>query len=53
MAFDNWEEHEALYGEAAPVVELTLPRAKSYRQIPMGTRRRLAERAGDSMREAG
>jgi hypothetical protein len=44
MAFDNWSEHEALYADAAPLVEMSYPRAKSHRQVPQATRRRLAER---------
>ncbi len=32
-AFDNWEEHEALYG-AAPIQEMDHPRAQSHRQVP-------------------
>lgn len=45
MRFDNWAEHEALYGQDAPLVEMDLPRAKSQRQVPAATRNRLAERA--------
>lgn len=45
MAFDNWAEHEALYGDRPALTELGLPRAKSPRQMPAATRRRLAERA--------
>jgi hypothetical protein len=52
-AFDNWEEHERLIGDAAPVVELALPRAKSYRQVPMSTRRRLALRAAELLGQVG
>ena len=44
MAFDNWAEHEAA-AEPAPAAELAYPRAKSARQVPVATRRRLAERA--------
>ena len=43
-AFDNWDEHEAA-GTDAPIAEMALPRAKSARQVPQATRRRLAERA--------
>ena len=42
MAFDNWDEHLALYPQGLVVVELALPRAKSHRQVPMATRARLA-----------
>jgi uncharacterized repeat protein (TIGR03803 family) len=41
-AFDNWHEHEALYGHLPAIEELPLPRAKSARQLPMALRRRLA-----------
>ena len=44
MAFDNWEEHEALYGDA-PIVEMDYPRARSHRQVPMEVRARLLDRA--------
>jgi hypothetical protein len=44
LAFDNWDEHEAA-GAEAPIAEMALPRAKSARQVPPATRRRLAERA--------
>ena len=44
MNFDNWAEHEAL-GETAPIVELSYPRAKSYRQVPMFVRKMLADRS--------
>ncbi len=38
-AFDNWTEHQALYGDA-PIDEMDYPRAHSYRQVP----REIAER---------
>jgi hypothetical protein len=44
LAFDNWDEHEAA-GSEAPIAEMELPRAKSARQVPAATRRRLADRA--------
>ncbi len=44
LAFDNWDEHEAA-GSEAPIAEMALPRAKSSRQVPQATRRRLADRA--------
>ena len=44
MVFDNWAEHEALYGTLPPQVEMDLPRAKSHRQVAMTLRRQLAER---------
>jgi hypothetical protein len=45
MAFDNWAEHEALYGDQVALVEMDLPRAKSQRQVPSAIRQRLAHRA--------
>jgi hypothetical protein len=55
-AFDNWEEHEALYG-VAPVAEMGYPRAQSHRQVPVAIRERLMARSGptgprDAMTEA-
>ena len=47
MAFDNWEEHEALYGDA-PIVEMDQPRARSHRQVPMEIRARLLDRAASA-----
>ncbi len=32
--FDNWREYEALYPDAAPIAEMTYPRAKSARKSP-------------------
>jgi len=32
--FDNWAEYEALYPNAAPMIELDLPRVKFARQLP-------------------
>lgn len=43
-SFDNWEEHERLYGQLAPLVEMSLPRARSHRQVPVAVRRKLADR---------
>jgi hypothetical protein len=45
MAFDNWDEHQRLFGGEAEVAELDLPRAKSARQIPAALRARLDARA--------
>lgn len=45
LAFDNWDEHDALGDEAAPLVEMDYPRAKSARQVPVAIRERLAARA--------
>ena len=45
MAFDNWDEHQALYGAEPPLAEMDRPRAKSARQVPVPTRQRLEDRA--------
>jgi hypothetical protein len=44
-AFDNWEEHEALYPDAEPIREMPYPRAKAARQVPVAVRARLLEQA--------
>jgi hypothetical protein len=44
MAFDNWAEHEALYGDAR-ITEMAYPRAQSHRQVPPEIRARLTVRA--------
>ncbi|MCB8883992.1 Hint domain-containing protein [Acidisoma cellulosilytica] len=44
MAFDNWDEHETLYGDA-PITEMASPRAQSHRQVPVEIHARLNERA--------
>lgn len=44
LSFDNWDEHEALYGAEAPIPEMTLPRAKASRQVPMAVRQQIAAR---------
>jgi Hint domain len=44
MTFDNWAEHEALYGETATIAEMAYPRAKAQRQVPAATRTRLLDR---------
>lgn len=44
LGFDNWKEHEALYPEGKPIVEMPYPRAKAHRQVPRAIRDRLAER---------
>ena len=41
MGFDNWAEHQALFGTSVEMVEMALPRAKSARQVPAATRARL------------
>ncbi len=43
--FDNAAEYKALYPVARPIVQLDLPTAKSARQLPAETKRRLAARA--------
>ncbi|MDO9713537.1 Hint domain-containing protein [Paracraurococcus lichenis] len=45
LGFDNWAEHEALYGEEAPIAEMELPRAKAQRQVPQSVRTLIAARA--------
>ncbi len=45
MAFDNWSEHLALFGDQTELVEMTYPRAKSARQIPQTLRAVLARQA--------
>ena len=45
LRFDNWGEHAALYPDGKPLKELPYPRAKSYRQVPVNVRVKLAERA--------
>jgi hypothetical protein len=46
MAFDNWDEHEALPDAGdMQLVEMSYPRAKASRQVPRATRDRLARRA--------
>ena len=52
LAFDNWDEHQALYGDLPSIPELPLPRAKAARQVPMAMRHRLAERAALLARHA-
>ncbi len=47
MGFDNWAEHEALFGTDLIIVEMEHPRAKSQRQVPQSTRNRLMARAID------
>ncbi|MCV6584280.1 MAG: Hint domain-containing protein [Marinibacterium sp.] len=39
--FDNYDEFEALYGDVEEMVELSLPRAMSSRQLPVSVRSRL------------
>ncbi len=41
MAFDNWAEHEAIFGDTPEKPEMGYARVKSARQLPMALRRRL------------
>jgi hypothetical protein len=50
LAFDNWAEHEALYGSETSIAEMPYPRAQSHRQVPPEIRERLLAR-GRSMVE--
>lgn len=43
--FDNWDEYLALVGQAEPVTEMDLPRAKSHRQVPAAVRALIEARA--------
>jgi hypothetical protein len=45
LNFDNWAEHDALYPEGKPLVEMAIPRAKGRRQVPMRIRAALDARA--------
>ena len=45
LNFDNWAEHQELYPEGKPMTELSYPRAKAQRQVPVRTRITLAARA--------
>ena len=46
LAFDNWAEHEALYGNEASIPEMDRPRAKAQRQVPRFVLLALDARAG-------
>jgi hypothetical protein len=46
VIFDNWAEHEELYGDQPAIPEMDLPRAKSARQLPAALRRKLEMLAG-------
>ncbi len=50
-AFDNWAEHEALYGHLPGIAEMPRPRAKARRQVPRRILVMLEARAG--LRAAG
>jgi hypothetical protein len=45
LAFDNWDEHEALYPQGKAMVEMPYPRAKAHRQVPRALREDLTARA--------
>jgi hypothetical protein len=45
MGFDNWAEHEALYGNEPAIAEMPYPRVQSLRQLPLGVRRLMRDRA--------
>jgi len=42
--FDNWQEYQTLYPDAAAAMEMAFPRAKSRRQLPRVVRERIARR---------
>jgi hypothetical protein len=52
LAFDNWQEHETLFPEKKPIVEMQYPRAKAHRQVPRLIREQLAERSAIVMTQA-
>ncbi|HSV24169.1 MAG TPA: Hint domain-containing protein [Xanthobacteraceae bacterium] len=45
LAFDNWDEYEALYPGGRSVEEMPHPRAKAHRQVPPDVRAMLGARA--------
>jgi hypothetical protein len=47
LAFDNWEEHLALFPEGREIDELPQPRVQSARQLPAAIADRLAARAAE------
>jgi Hint domain len=44
LAFDNWEEYQALYPDGKAITEMPYPRAKAHRQVPKMLREQLAAR---------
>ncbi len=52
MEFDNWAEHEALFGTAISAAEMSYPRVKAARQVPRAIRFRLAARYGGNVAQA-
>jgi hypothetical protein len=45
MGFDNWAEHEALYGNEPMIAEMPYPRVQSHRQLPVELREQMGDRA--------
>jgi hypothetical protein len=45
LAFDNWDEHQALYPVGRDIAELPYPVAKSHRQVPAAIRQKIVARA--------
>ncbi len=45
MGFDNWAEHEALYGSEPSIAEMPYPRVQSRRQLPQAIREAIDARA--------
>jgi hypothetical protein len=43
MAFDNWDEHQALFPNGREIAELDLPRVTSARQLPAAIASRLSD----------
>ncbi len=52
MAFDNWAEHAAIFGDAPEKPEMSYPRVKSARQLPRSIRLRLDAHVADGGRTA-
>jgi T5SS/PEP-CTERM-associated repeat protein len=44
LAFDNWDEHSALFPTGNAIVEMPYPRAKAHRQVPRWLRAHLSQR---------
>jgi hypothetical protein len=51
LAFDNWDEHQAIYPEGKAIAEMPYPRAQSTRQLPQATRERLSRRGVELLGE--
>jgi serralysin len=45
--FDNWDEHQALFPEGKPILDMPYPRAKARRQVPAAIREALDRRAAE------